>query len=100
MKSLVYLQPSCSGVLLVAVNVVADEGFFASMRQFVGLKVPFGNELLLALVAHEGSLSRVCPHVRLQIASLGELLQALFKRTHQYFFLIFWSFHFLNRSYS
>lgn len=65
MEPLMNLQSACSGVLLVAVYVVADKGFFTSMSQFVGLQMALCNELLLALFAHEWSLPCVGPHVSL-----------------------------------
>jgi hypothetical protein len=37
MKSLMYLKSASSGVLLVTVDVIANEGFFTSMSELMGL---------------------------------------------------------------
>jgi len=50
--------------------MVANEGFFASMGEFVSLQVAFCDKLLAALIADEGSLTGMSPHVSFQIAGL------------------------------
>ena len=65
MKALMNLEPSGTGVLLVAVWMLANERFEAGVGELVRLQVAFGNELLAALLAPEGSLARMRPHVSL-----------------------------------
>lgn len=89
MEAHVNFESSSPRVPLVAALYLADEWFFACMSELVSLQVAFSDEFLVALVAHEGPLSGVGPHVGLQISCLGELFQAFFKRTKKYFFLVF-----------
>jgi hypothetical protein len=63
MKPLMNFESARSRVSLVAAWVVANERFLAGVRQLVGLEVPFGDELLVALFADEGPLSSVGSHV-------------------------------------
>jgi hypothetical protein len=41
----------------------ASERFFSGVREFVRLQMTLGDELLIALIAHERSFSCVSPHV-------------------------------------
>lgn len=85
------LEPAGPRVPLVAARNVADKRLLTSVRQLVRLQVPLGDELLEAFVANEGSLSCVRPHVRLQVACLGKLLQTLLKGAEEDLFLLLWS---------
>jgi hypothetical protein len=58
----------------------------------------FGNEVLVAKRALEWSLTCMCPHVCLQVASLREFLEAAYKGTHQELHLVFRPLYFLNAS--
>lgn len=44
------------------------------MGEFMSLQVSFRYKLLVALIADEGSLTGVSPHVSFEIACLGEFL--------------------------
>lgn len=96
MKSHVDLQATGSGVSFVASMNLAHKRFLTGMGQLMGLQVALGNKLLVALNADEWSLSSVGPHVSLQVTCLSKLFQALFERTNQYLFLVFWSLDFLK----
>jgi len=95
-KALVNLETASSGVLFVAAFEEADEGLHARVRQLMRLQVTLGDELLAALPASEGSLTRVRPHVSLEVARLLELLQTALERTNQELNFIFWPFDSLD----
>jgi len=99
MKSHVDLQATGSGVSFVAAVNLADERFLTGMCKLMGLQVSLSYKLLIALNANEWSLSRMSPHVRLEVTCLGKLFEALFERTYQYLFLVFWPLDFLKLLY-
>jgi hypothetical protein len=66
------------------------------MCEFMSLQMPFRNESLLTKLTLEGPITRVSPHVGLQIARLRELLQAVLEWTQEQFYLVFWSFYALD----
>ena len=74
MQPLMDFEPASSGVALGAPRVRTLEGFLSGMSQLMSLQVALSNELLVALVAHEGPFPRlliavvpyVCPLVDTQ----------------------------------
>lgn len=93
MYSHVDLEPASSGVSLVAPRSIANEGFFTSVGQLVGLKMAFGDELLKALKALKRSLSCVRSHMRLKVTCLREFFQTRFERAKQDLLLVLGSFN-------
>lgn len=77
------LQATSPGVAFRAPMVRTNEWLFSCVRQLVGLQMALCDKLLVALRAHERSLSGVGSHMGLEISSLGELFEALFKGANQ-----------------
>lgn len=99
MKSLMNFQSASSGVPFCAPRVRTFEGLLTCVSQLMSLQMPFGDELLVALLAYKRSLSRVCAHMRLQISCLRELLQTLLKRTNQDLLFFLRSFNLFDMCY-
>ena len=58
-------EATSSGILFVAAWMGADEGFLTSVGELMGLQMTFGNERLLALLAHKWSFASVSTHMSL-----------------------------------
>ena len=100
MQPLMDLQPACSRIPLVAPGMSAYKWFLTGMRQFMSLQMALSDELLAALVTHEGPFTSVSAHMRLQVAGLREFLETLLERAYQHLAFLFWSLHFLDLGYT
>jgi hypothetical protein len=89
-------KPTSSGVPFSAPEMRAFEWLLTCVSEFMRLKVPLGDELLIALRAYEGPLTSVRPHVCLQISCLRKLLQALFEGADQYLLFLFRALYFFD----
>lgn len=89
MQPHVDLKATGSRVPFVTARHSAHERLLARMGKLVCLQVTLGDELLVALVADEGSLTGVSSHMRLQVARFGELFEAQFKWTQEYLLFLF-----------
>lgn len=89
MQPHVDLKATGSRVPFVTAWHGAHERLLARMGKLVCLQVTLGDELLVALVADEGSLTGVSSHMRLQVARFGELFEAQFKWTQEYLLFLF-----------
>ena len=65
MKALVNLEPTCPGILLIAVFKAANKRLHPCVGQLVSLEMAFSYEMLSALGASERSLASVCAHMSL-----------------------------------
>jgi hypothetical protein len=81
MQSHVDLQPTGSGVPLVAPWDLTHEWLLASVGQLVSLEMAFGDEFLFALLALKRSFTGMSPHVSFQVACFCEFFQTFLKRT-------------------
>jgi hypothetical protein len=86
------LESARPGVALVAASERADKWFFAGVSQRVCLQMSLRNEVLVAALTPEWTLASVCPHMRLEVTSLGKFFKTGHKRTQEQFCLCFWTF--------
>ena len=93
------LESASAGVTLVAAAEGADKGLLASMHILVRLQVAFRDEAVVADFACKGPFASVRPHVGLQVAGFGELLEAALIGAKQNFGLVFWASNFLDKLY-